>query len=399
MIIKDVHRRFDDAVIALMFNHPFYASIYLMMDVHPDEECKTAWTDGRTIGWSPKFFEALTIHEILGVIVHELLHVIFKHHLRQLECAVYLAMHEKYNVAADYAINPQIATDPGMKLPDGCLLDMDRWSDTTLDVVFHQLKDSQIPKNFTGGMGEVRPMTAEDGEPLSPTERAEAEAVVDSMVKAAVQKAQGVGKMPGHLGRMVDKAVTPREQWEQHLQMLVEMICRDDYTWTMPNPRYISSGIYLPILKSEGMPDLVFVVDTSGSMDRPQLEQIMAEIARILETYMCRVIVLYVDTKVQGFEEFEGAHVRAGDFILDAKGGGGTRFKPAFEWIANNDEIDPAAIIYFTDLENSESEWKKIQEPDVPVLWGMLPGYNGFEGRYRDRVTFGDVIEVHMENR
>jgi predicted metal-dependent peptidase len=49
---------------------------------------------------------------------------------------------------------------------------------------------------------------------------------------------------------------------------------------------------------------------------------------------------------------------------LQFKGGGGTAFKPVMEWIDNNN-VQPSALIYFTDLECSEFP----EEPNYPVLW------------------------------
>lgn len=195
---------------------------------------------------------------------------------------------------------------------------------------------------------------------------------------------------------MIRKATQPSEDWTYLLQNLVEEICRDDYNWTRPNPRYVKSGIYLPVLASDGMPDLLIIVDTSGSMNTEQLKQIMAEIRRILEIFMCRVIVLYVDDQVQGFEEFEGHSVRAGNFTLNAQGNGGTKFAPAFEWFENNHEIDPAAIIYFTDLQCPTSEWEKLKEPEVPMIWGHILGPYSSNDRYKKRVTFGEVVDINL---
>ena len=45
-------------------------------------------------------------------------------------------------------------------------------------------------------------------------------------------------------------------------------------------------------------------------------------------------------------------------------GGGGTRFQPAFDAIAETGE-DPELVIYFTDLESADTP----REPAYPVLW------------------------------
>ena len=63
------------------------------------------------------------------------------------------------------------------------------------------------------------------------------------------------------------------------------------------------------------------------------------------------------------------------------KGRGGTRFQPAFDWIAESD-FDPSVIVYATDLFCRETP----ADPGIPVIW-LTPT----RGR---AVPFGQIIEV-----
>jgi len=49
---------------------------------------------------------------------------------------------------------------------------------------------------------------------------------------------------------------------------------------------------------------------------------------------------------------------------LGPKGGGGTDFRPAFEWVERND-LQPACLIYLTDL----CCHSYPEQPHYPVLW------------------------------
>jgi len=49
---------------------------------------------------------------------------------------------------------------------------------------------------------------------------------------------------------------------------------------------------------------------------------------------------------------------------LEPKGGGGTDFRPAFEWVAEND-FAPACLIHLTDLCCDSFP----ETPEYPVLW------------------------------
>jgi|ERR1700694_4557922 len=63
---------------------------------------------------------------------------------------------------------------------------------------------------------------------------------------------------------------------------------------------------------------------------------------------------------VQSVQEFGPSD----PITLEPKGGGGTDFRPVFDWVEAND-IRPACLIYLTDL--CCSSYPAL--PDYPVLW------------------------------
>ncbi len=68
---------------------------------------------------------------------------------------------------------------------------------------------------------------------------------------------------------------------------------------TRPNRRFISSNLYLPSMYSEGLGDVVIVIDTSGSISDTELIDFQSEVNCILEdTQPEKVYVLYCDTQV-----------------------------------------------------------------------------------------------------
>ncbi|NQV18265.1 MAG: hypothetical protein HQ534_06970 [Armatimonadetes bacterium] len=69
--------------------------------------------------------------------------------------------------------------------------------------------------------------------------------------------------------------------------------------------------------------------------------------------------VIYVDSKVANVETID-----IFDFKLHAKCGGGTDFKPGFEYIEQED-IMPSCVIYFTDGYCDSFP----EEPDFQTLW------------------------------
>jgi len=105
----------------------------------------------------------------------------------------------------------------------------------------------------------------------------------------------------------------------------------------------------------------VIAVDTSGSIGTEELEQFAGEITAISDEAQPEIIhVVYCDAAVQSSQQFEPSE----PITLEPKGGGGTDFRPVFEWVELHG-LRPACLIYLTDLCCSSYP----QEPDYPVLW------------------------------
>lgn len=394
----------------LSLNLPFFGSIFMRLRVTEDDTCPTAWTDGVSIGYSPDYFATLTIEQITGVFVHEVLHVILKHHLRAEANPALKKKHQRWNMACDYALNPRVLETTGCDLPEGVCLDLKRWRDELAEVIFHQLPEDPSGGTATYGgkgkpggtgwpvnVGEVRPLPRADGKPgpASTAECAQKGNEVDQWVRSATFKASGMGKQSDSINRLVKKIVAPVVSWEDELQMMVDEITRDDYNWKRPNIRYVQQGVYLPAMGGESMPDLVFYVDTSGSLNDRQLAQIMAEIRQIIDQFNVRVIVVYWNTQYQFHEEFYPEDILQPGWKLAGKGGGGTGFSRCWDWLDEQDEIDPAGIVFFTDCETRQ--WPE-EEPDVPVIWAQVPDRNGrYDHNYiRSMPNYGTHVTIPM---
>lgn len=58
-------------------------------------------TDGRTLTYNPTFVTGLSPDELLGVLVHEVLHNALDHPARRSDRNI-----ERWNIACDLAVNP-----------------------------------------------------------------------------------------------------------------------------------------------------------------------------------------------------------------------------------------------------------------------------------------------------
>jgi predicted metal-dependent peptidase len=351
----------------LLLNNPFFGVLALKLRVVEDNNPgATAWTDGTRLGYNPEFIKDLTDPQLQGLIAHEVMHCVYKHQIRRQN-----RKPRKWNVAGDHVINLGLL-ESGFDLPDGGTHD-EQYKNMSTDHVYNLLPDP--PEDELPQWGEVR-----DNEGQSSSERAEADHDWTIAAKQAAEAARQAGNLPGHLEKLIGDILEPKLPWKEMLRNFMTQPRRDDYSMSRPNRRFISSGIYLPAMWSEGLGDMVITVDTSGSISAQELAEFQSEINCILEdTRPQKVYVLYCDTDVhKDVDEFTPDDYPV---QLTFRGGGGTDFTEPFNWVTDHN-INPDAFVYLTDLYGSCN----APEPMYPVLWVSTTNQN--------EVPFGDV--VHM---
>jgi len=231
-----------------------------------------------------------------------------------------------------------------------------------------------------GGFGEVMDATDEHGHPASPAEQRRQEREWSIAAEQALRSAKACGHDPVGVERRLTESRQSQQDWRAILRDFVAATAPSDYRWTPPNRRYIASGLYLPSVERRGLGEVVIAVDTSGSIGKLELEQFAGEISAIAEEAQPEAIhVVYCDAAVQSTQEFTASEpVR-----LEPRGGGGTDFRPAFEWVAKND-IAPVCLIYLTDLCCHSFP----ETPEYPVLWVTDS---------RRMAPFGETVRIGLE--
>lgn len=360
----------------LVLDQPFFASLALRLRLKADETCETAWTDGRALGFNPAWIGGLPLDQVKGVLSHEVMHLACVHHIRRGPRDA-----KKWNQAGDYAIN-QILSDSKVALPPGHLINPS-FSGMSADEIYSLIPDdpqgSGGASDDPGGCGAVRDMTGPDGSKPSPAELAQEEQNWKVAVAQAATQAKAMGEMPGGLSRLVEEILAPKVDWKEVLRRFVDQSAKNDYAWTRPNRRYLHSGLYLPSLYSETLPPIVIAVDTSGSIDNEQIEQFAAEMTAILREHRTTCNVLYCDTEIAGEETFSSDDL---PLKLHPRGGGGTDFRPPFDWVEKQG-ITPACLIYLTDMCCQQFP----DPPGYPVLWAKTEDYGA--------APFGEELTIN----
>lgn len=351
----------------LVFDLPFFAHIACHLDYVEDTNGrygKTMCTDGKTIWYYPPFTESLSNDECLFVIVHEVLHVAYKHHLRRAGREP-----KRWNYATDYVINADLVDAKIGKMPAKGLHNP-AYLGLHAEEVYRMLEDSGEGGAGDGdgegegggaGMGGVidGPSTG------NASEMAAAEAEVDVMLKqAAILASKSIGTMPASLRRLIEGLLAPVVDWKSELRQFVDSLQASDYSWRHLNRRMHALGYKMPSLRSDCISHLLWIFDTSGSMQDPTLQRIGSEArAAWNDGLIDKLTVIYADATVNHVDTFH----RGDELHFKLHGGGGTAFADTFDWIREN-APDASAALYFTDT--FTSDWGRM--PPMPVLWGIL---------------------------
>lgn len=386
---KEVEKKLTKAKIQLIINHPFFASIALGVTYRENSEIPTACTDGKSIEYNPHFFASLTMPELKAVIAHEVCHLAFYHHLRMGNRDI-----EMWNVACDFAVN-LILKKSGFVIGSGWLYD-EKFDGMSAEEIYSKIQDgknktSQSPvygenpgscdgnggnggKTRNLGPGGVRPMKVNSRADLSA-----AEADMKSRVVRAAMAAKQAGKLPAHLGHLVEKLLEPVIDWKSELSAFLTSAAAEDYTWSKPSRRMLHRDIFMPSIYSKGKGDFVLMIDTSGSTFDPIiLQRLSSEVQAIVSEVGGHVRILHIDMSIQHVDEVDNHD----EIDLNLRGGGGTDFRPGFEWLDQNNE-DVSAVVYFTDGYCDSFP----ETPAVPTLWCVYdnPEFNP---------PFGEVIHI-----
>lgn len=389
-----------------MQTHPFFALLLMYLKFVAVPEMKKMSTNGRCIYFSPNFVDKLYEHELDYILCHQIMHIIYGHIWRP-----YDREGDDYHFACDMLINTLLID---------CGFTQERYAhlgyvyrknpshdksvaEMTPEEIFEKLPyslylfdertrskylmDEELwwnEKDDFGGSGEMildvpeldgmlRETKEEmggssgDGGDLRQEWQGRAAAAASSM-ESYSESNKGAGNVPDFVKRMIRKMKEPTIDWKRILNNFVqERIC--DYSFAPPDRRFSDTEFFLPDFNEKDFvsKQVLFMVDTSGSVEDEDLAIVYSEICGAIEQFGGKLTgkLGFFDAAVTPPLPFE----TIGDLMkIIPYGGGGTDFTIIFDYIRENyrDEL-PACIVIFTDGYGPyplESETMGI-----PVLW------------------------------
>ena len=414
-------RRVSDCVTALLRDQPFFGSLALRLPIRPDETRETLASDGKGIRYAPQWVADTDADRIKTALARVVLACALKHHTRRggrdperWQRASQLVTHGLLRDAG-FVLPPEAEAWDGIsaeqayaRLPepsDDAEDPGDASSSSDVDDSGSAAgprcgagdEDQSDPSNPSGdnspqeqdepgsgsnsagskpsgqapgshdpcGTGEV--MDADErrddgtGEiPEPPVNTPAEEQAWDEAMHQAASLARAQGNTPGAVEETIRQAHRSILDWRSLLRRYMTDAARRDYSWSVPNRRFIDSGLYLPSMHSEGIDAIAIIIDTSASLPGETLALFWAEVREIT-------------TELQPDS-------------ITIKGRGGTDFRPGFAWL-HEQGVRPGCCLYLTDMEcDSYPE----TAPLYPVAWCVWGSPHG--DRYHE--PWGERIDI-----
>lgn len=349
--------------------HPYFGMLASRLKHEEDENINYYASNGIRFRYNPTFIESCSKDELMFILTNCVMHHILAHQQRKLARKGFL-----WQLATDFAINNMLKKS-GFKIPKGANFN-NEFKNMYSEEIYTILKE-QIELQGTNAFDD-----ADSNESLTSNTK---ESIFKNMNKIkheldekdeenwdyaatlAKEVAQKKSLMPSGFERFAKKMKGNNIDWKFELYNAINRHMRNNYAFMPPNKKHIYRGFALPSLTSDTL-SLIVAIDTSGSIREELLGLFIEEFKNIMQNFPAVSIELIIaDAKVQGHYSFRGGDKL--DFAL--KGGGGTDYRPVFEFIDANLPMS-SMLLYFTD---GEGIYPKIP-PSYEVLWALSSNKN-----------------------
>ncbi len=410
--VKELMSEIKTAYALVSAKYPFFAEgLYSLQTIYT-WMVPTMATDGTRLFINPKFGSELTVKEKVFVLTHEVLHCLLDH-MTRMKGKDQL----KFNKAADYEIN-------GLLVSDNVLTESDirkikglydtKYLGMTVETIYNtmgsetkgkndggrgqqgdgqqgdgQQGDGQyssgndplsdnMHKNNSGGGGEV--ISQEDGAKIAKesgyndaasTKKETTKGKWENIAIKNISKMQG-SVSGNHLRNAILERYKAAVNWRAELVKYIGKIASSTFS-KMGRKRYIKDDI-LKSYNKEKLDDLeriVFLIDTSGSVNDEQIKILLSETQHIVEAKGAKIVAyVYFDSDVASYEIIKK---NKKPNIKMIKGGGGTNFNPPFDWIKEKFKDDVDLVIMFTDgYANDPSKKPRYHRETIWVIYDNI---------------------------
>ncbi len=391
--------KINKAKAKLMLDHPYFGTLASALKLKQNNELPTFSSDGESMSYNSEYVDKLEVDEVEFMMANGAMHAVLKHQNRNLGRTKWL-----WQKATDYVVNNMLVKN-GLQAPlyanyeekfEGMYAEeiyAILLSETNYDEQSTQEEQTEQIEESNDIHAENLTMIKElnqsytDNETTNQNNNKEENSVPDAEslnqeikehFEQIFQKSKRQGNLPRDLKFVIPKYFSYQVNWRELLYSYIAAYAKSTYAFMPPNMKYLYRGICLPSLSSDLL-RIVIAIDTSGSIDEPLLNTFLGEVNSIMQSYPnYEIDIITADAKVQSHKIFLPGEI----LEYEISGGGGTDFRPVFEYIDTNINY-PTVLLYFTDGMGTYPD----TEPSYDLLW-IMPKHQ--------EVPFGEVIEVNL---
>ena len=351
----NIEEKISQAKAKLLVEQPYFGTLASRLELIQSDNIQSFISDGVKFQFNDEYVQDISLDELGFALSNGALHAALAHENRQNNRMSWL-----WQLATDHAINVMLVEN-GLSRPPAINY-QSRFDGMYAEEIYAVLKDeikreefNSDEENDTGFNEEDKrhqnemqqPNQNEAKEKNRPKLQAD-DTLVEEQFKnhneSAMQNAQAEGELPESIERFFELNIEPKVDWRHQLHLALEDNFRADYRQMPPSKKMLSQRIYMPSLNSEVL-RLVIAIDSSGSIDESLLAQFMAEVESLMLMFEhFEIDIVVCDTKIHIHQHFQSGEMLHVNII----GGGGSDFRPVFEWI--EDEIEYCnLLLYFSD--------------------------------------------------
>lgn len=354
-----IDERITKAKIWLLTKRPFFGQLSCYLNIIENKKIPTAGIDLKgNLYYNPEWCKKLSDEQLRGLLCHEVLHLALQHIPRCGDRNKLL-----WNIACDLKVNLEVQEDNNMDTPEGAI-EIDQSNNI---YKFDNGKITDVPEKTAENCYAIlrktmkKPPTQDTDliiasddpnvqkkleemgiKPITGKQTAELSRDWQSRTYSASQMAKG--DVPTGVAREIFKLEHSELPWDQIIKQRMRKIAVQ-HSWKKPSKRYLPW--YFPgRTKNEGI-KIVAAIDTSGSMSKEQITKALTELYGLMRSFQfLELWVIDCDAEVYNTKKIKIHELSK----LLLSGGGGTDFKPVFNWIKKEFNNDIDSLCFFTDL-------------------------------------------------
>jgi len=354
--------KISQAKAKLLVDYPYFGTLAAKLELVVNDDLESFKSDGKKLEYREAYLSELETQEIEFILANGAMHQVLSHENRKNNRSGWL-----WQMATDMAINDMLVQN-GLQLPYGAQY-RERFNGMYAEEIYAELKAEILREDENLEYEADSADDVEQNEKSEPKEQPSSEQLQEellqeqllaeeaiSLLEAQIQK----GEAPVSIERFFEIENFGKVDWRSELREALEAYFRDDFVMMPPSKKLLYEAIYLPSSISQTF-RLVIAIDSSGSVDDVLLDEFLSEVNFLMQQVQNYIIdVLICDDKIHSHASFSSGEM----LDVQIKGGGGTDFRPVFEFIER--ELDDVKLLlYFTDLEGIFPQ----EIPSYEVRW------------------------------